>query len=304
MSHCWIVGSPAAVASSAGWAYETGVKNEEQHEGGPVVLVTGATDGIGLMTAELLLARGARVIVHGRTPERIESAVAALRKKFGARVLPPAKADLSRLAEVRAMAAELAGRGLPIDVVLNNAGVFEKQRRESVDGFELTMAVNHFAPFVLTHALLAATPTLSRVVNVSSVAHGRGRIELTDVALTKRAFDGYGAYAASKLANVLFTTELARRTKARGLSVNALHPGVVGTKLLTEGFGMSGNDTLEEASRTSVHVALSEEGGRVSGAYFSGAKQARAGATGTDPELARAFYEKSCELTGTPPLAV
>lgn len=269
---------------------------------GPLVLLTGATDGIGLMTAELLLDAGARVIVHGRSPDRIESAVGTLRKKFGARVLSPVRADLSRLDDVRRMAAELAQRGHSLDVLLNNAGVFEKQQKRSADGFELTMAVNHFAPFVLTHALLETMPALSRVVNVSSVAHSRGRIDLADVALTKRAFDGYGAYAASKLANVLFTTELARRTKARGVAVNALHPGVVGTKLLTEGFGMSGNDTLEEASRTSVHVALSDEGKRVSGGYFSGGKLARASTTGTDAELARGFYEKSCELTGTKPL--
>lgn len=278
------------------------MSNKEESASGPIILVTGATDGIGLQTAEMLLERGARVIVHGRKRERIDAAVQKLRGTFGTRVLEPAQADLSSLADVRAMAAELAERPYAVDVLLNNAGVFEKEKRVTADGFEMTMAVNHFAPFVLTHALLSTTPTLLRVVNVSSMAHQRGQIDLADVALLKRPFDGYGAYAASKLANVLFTVELAKRTAARGLSTNALHPGVVGTKLLTEGFGMSGNDTLEEASRTSVHLAMSQEGKQRSGAYFSSEKEARASARASDPELARAFYEKSCELTGTPPL--
>ena len=269
---------------------------------GPVVLVTGSTDGIGLETAELLLAGGARVIVHGRKQDRIDAALAALAKVGGDRLLPPVRGDLSSLAEVRAMGAELAKREVPVDVLLNNAGIFQTEQRTSGDGFELTMAVNHFAPFVLTHALLASTPTLSRVVNVSSMAHARGRLDIADAALTKRSFEGYGAYGASKLANILFTVELAKRLRARKVMVNALHPGVVSTKLLTEGFGMSGNDTLEEASRTSVHLALSEEGGRVTGLYFSHEKQARVSGMAGDQALARAFYEKSCELTGTAPL--
>jgi NAD(P)-dependent dehydrogenase (short-subunit alcohol dehydrogenase family) len=268
----------------------------------PVVLVTGSTDGIGLTTARLLLEGGARVILHGRSEARLEAARADLERVAAGRLLRPLRADLASLAEVRAMAAELLARDHGVDVVLHNAGVFEKTRRTSADGFELTMAVNHYAPFVLTHALLAGGARLSRVVNVSSVAHARGRLDLDDLDFQKRGFEGYAAYATSKLANVLFTTELARRTRARGLAVNALHPGVVGTKLLREGFGMEGNDTPEEASATSVHLALSKEGGAVSGAYFVRCKEARTSGAASDADLARRFYEKSAERTGVAPL--
>jgi len=274
-----------------------------------VALVTGATDGIGRETARALVRRGARVVVHGRKPDRIAETVAELESIGGVAQPPPVTGNFMKLADVRAMGAELAARPHPLHVLVNNAGVFMNERAVTDDGFELTMAVNHDAPFLLTHLLL---PTLrasgrpgapARVVNVSSVAHMRGRIDLADLDFT-RGWSGYGAYAASKLANVLFTVELARRLTGAGAPVvtNALHPGVVGTKLLREGFGTDGSESLEEGAATSVMLALDPIGAEVSGRYFAAQRESRAAAAARDPELLRQFYDESARRVGVAPL--
>ncbi len=269
----------------------------------PLILVTGATDGIGRETARELTRRGARVLVHGRNAGRVAATAAELNALAGA----PAEtivADLASLAAVRAMAAELAARGLQPEVLLHNAGVYMKQRERSVDGFEMTLAVNHLAPFLLTHLVLAsaAGERVRRVVNVSSMAHNRGRIDLDDVQLLRAPFNSYASYASSKLANVLFTVELARRLAARGVTVNALHPGVSSTKLLTEGFEMEGSDSLAESAATSVLLCLDEAGAKATGGYYVRGKLAAMHAVARDKELARRFYELSAQLTGAPAL--
>lgn len=270
----------------------------------PVVLVTGATDGIGLATAKELSRRGARVIVHGRSPAKAEQATAAVRAVGGAAPLPPLIVDLGRLSEVRAAGQALSSRGVHVDVLLNNAGVYLREPMRSADDLELTFAVNHLAPFALTHALLAseAGAELSRVVNVSSVAHTRGRIDLDDLGFERRGFDGYATYAASKLANVLFTVELARRLRSRGVASNALHPGVVSTKLLVNGMGARGGDTLAEGAATSVKLALDAELAGVSGRYFARGRPAQHHPAADDAGLVKRFYEVSAEMAGVDPL--
>jgi NAD(P)-dependent dehydrogenase (short-subunit alcohol dehydrogenase family) len=270
----------------------------------PVVLVTGATDGIGRETALELARRGARVIVHGRNAAKAEETTAAVRALGAAAPLAPLIVDFARLAEVRAAPAELDRRGVRVDVLVNNAGIYQRQEARSADGFEMTFAVNHLAPFALTHALLAseAGRGLSRVVNVSSMAHHRGRIDIDDLALEKRRFDGYGAYATSKLANVLFTVELARRLEKRAIAVNALHPGVVSTKLLTDGMGAHGPDSLAKGAATSVRLALDPDLARITGGYFSNERPAARHPVVEDAELARRFYEVSAKLAGVAPL--
>lgn len=270
---------------------------------GTLILVTGATDGIGRETARELTRRGATVLVHGRDAGRAEDTVAELRALGGAP--PPAiLADLSSLAAVRAMAGELAARGHKLDVLVHNAGVFMKQRQRSVDGFEMSLAVNHLAPFLLTHLVLESSVSqkLRRIVNVSSMAHNRGRIDLEDVQLLREPFNSYASYATSKLGNVLFTVELARRLAFRRVDVNALHPGVTSTKLLTEGFEMDGNDSLADSAATSVYLALDPDIGGKTGGYYVQRKPAPMHTVASDRELARRFYELSAEMTGAMPL--
>ena len=266
---------------------------------GPLILVTGATDGIGRETARELTRRGARVLVHGRNAGRVAATAAELGASAETIV-----ADLASLVAVRAMAAELAARGLQPEVLLHNAGVYMKQRERSVDGFEMTLAVNHLAPFLLTHLMLAspAGERVRRVVNVSSMAHNRGRIDLDDVELLRAPFSSYASYASSKLANVLFTVELARRLAARGVTVNALHPGVSSTKLLTEGFEMEGSDSLEESAATSVLLCLDDAAATATGGYYVRGKLAAMHAVARDRELGRKFYELSAGMTGAPAL--
>jgi len=267
-----------------------------------LVLVTGSTDGIGRETARELVRRGATVVVHGRRSDKANNVVAELETIAGAKMPAALVGDLSSLADVRRMAKDLLDRGDRIEVLLNNAGVYMKEATKTRDGFETTFAVNHLAPFLLTHLLLPRLreSSVPRIVNVSSMAHSRGQIDLANLG-TVKGFEPYAAYAASKLANVLFTVELARRLGPQA-AVNALHPGVVSTKLLTEGFGMRGGESLAEGAATSVRLALAPELAEVTGRYFSHGKEAAAAPIMRDRELARRFYEKSCELADVTPL--
>jgi NAD(P)-dependent dehydrogenase (short-subunit alcohol dehydrogenase family) len=268
----------------------------------PLVLVTGSTDGIGRETARLLVQQGARVVVHGRSATKVAEVAAELETLAGRPMPGPVVGDLASLAAVRALADELLARDEPLDVLLNNAGVYMRTRELTVDGLETTMAVNHFAPFLLTHRLLPALrrAAVPRIVNVSSIAHTRGHIDLDDLQL-EREFGHYEAYAASKLANVLFTVELAERL-GPAVTVNALHPGVVSTKLLTEGFQMQGYDSTTKASQTSVYLALSPELAKVTGQYFADRRVAPKNPLVGDKALRRGFYERSCAITGVEPL--
>ncbi len=266
------------------------------------ILVTGATDGIGRQTALTLARGGARVLLHGRTRKKAESASEAVRQATKSDRVEPVWADLSSLSEVRALASDVATRAPRLDVLLNNAGVFMNERALSQDGFEMTFAVNHLAPFLLTHLVidLLRKSDEPRVVNVSSVAHNRGRVDFDDLNM-ERDFSGYGAYATSKLMNVLFSFDLARRLASPFVAVNALHPGVIGTKLLREGFGMSGG-TVESGAATSLHVATDPALARVTGKYFSDSREAQASAAARDRKTQERLYEVSLKLTGAQPL--
>lgn len=274
------------------------------HKTDSVVLVTGATDGIGKETALELARLGARVIIHGRNESRVAAAYEELQSVSEAPPPSPVVADFASLSQVRALALELARRGLPIDTLINNAGVYMKRRELSAEGIELTVAVNHFAHVLLTHLLLESEVgrSLTRIINLSSIAHTRAHIDLDDIENTRNAFDDYQAYATSKFANVLFTVELARRLEARGVKVNAVHPGVVSTKLLETGFEMRGPDSLGKGARSSVMLAISPEYAHISGSYFVEGRESHMNRRASDADLAARYYELSAARVGVTPL--
>lgn len=235
-----------------------------------IILVTGATDGIGLSTARILGEQGHDVLVHGRSDDKAARAVATLAAAAPHARFTPVSGDLSSKAAIAALAAQVRAARPRLDVLLNNAGVFMDRRELSVDGVELTYMVNHLAPMALTHALLPhllAAGGGARVVTVSSIAHTRAPLDWDDLEGARR-FDGYGAYALSKLGNVLFTQALARRHAPEALGCFSLHPGVISTKLLAKGFGMKGAD-VDAGAATSVHCATSPELEGRTGRYFS-----------------------------------
>ena len=269
-----------------------------------IALVTGATDGIGRATAHALAARGYRVIVHGREAARVEQARAEISGRAGGAAVGACVADLLDERAVRAAAARVVEEYPRLDLLVNNAGAFFPSRRESVQGHEATLAVNHLAHFLLTHLLLPslrAAPA-ARVVNVSSMAHGSGRIDLDDLHLTRR-YGGREAYAAAKLANVLFTAELARRLgPAATVTVNALHPGIIATKLLDTGFPGLGGLPVDDGIKTTLLVATDPALAGVTGRYFSGGRAVEPSRAARDPVLQGAFYDASAALVGVTPL--
>jgi NAD(P)-dependent dehydrogenase (short-subunit alcohol dehydrogenase family) len=183
-------------------------------------------------------------------------------------------------------------------VLVNNAGAFFTERTETSDGFEATFQVNHLAPFLLTELLMPQlrAADAARVVNVSSMAHARGRVDLNDLD-SKRRYEGYSAYALSKLLNVHFTHELARRLTGTHITANALHPGVITTKLLRTGFAMEGA-SLESGARTSVYCATAPELANVSGKYFSDSRQARCAPHALDARLEAELWAVSARRAG------
>ena len=259
-----------------------------------IVLVTGATDGIGRETALQLAKKGYHVIVHGRYKARAEEAKHWIQHHApGVPVaVETAVADFAVLREVRHLADDIASRHGHLDVLVNNAGIYANDPMLTIDGWESTFGVNHIAPFVLTLGLLPLlrAAAAGRVVNVSSAAHSRGHIEPRSFRSLDR-FESYHAYAQSKLANVLFTVEL--QARAPELAVNALHPGVVSTKLLTEGFGIRGHDSLGEAAATSIWLASAPEAGKLRGTYCVRSHPATPSTAARDPELAKLLWSHS-----------
>jgi NAD(P)-dependent dehydrogenase (short-subunit alcohol dehydrogenase family) len=274
---------------------------------GKIVLITGASRGIGKATAMGLGRMGARLCLVVRDHEK-GKAVAAQIAAEGNRDVTVMRADLASQADIRRVAAEFDERYDRIDVLLNNAGVMIPTRRLTVDGIEQTFAVNHLAYFMLTcllrDKLKASAP--ARIINVSSSAHARGRIDLDDLG-NERKFSRMRTYSQSKLANVLFTYELARRLAGTGVTANCLHPGVVFTGL---GGGEPGWLQLvtrlvtpwmlseEEGAGTSIHLASSSDVEGVTGAYFVKSKRRPSSRLSYDAELARKLWEASEKLTG------
>jgi NAD(P)-dependent dehydrogenase (short-subunit alcohol dehydrogenase family) len=277
-----------------------------------VCLVTGATAGIGLVTARELARRGASVLGVGRSQERCDAAV---REIGELPVSPPVRflvADLSSQAEIRRLARQVREMTPRLDALINNAGGIYLKRQETVDGLEMTFAVNHLAYFLLTNLMLdmvkAAAP--SRIVSVASAAHKGVTLDFGDLKRKAGRYSPWRAYQRSKLANILFTRELARRMDGTGVTANALHPGYVRTQIFrSEGFAgwlmRRAADLFaispEQGARTTLYLATSSEVDRISGQYFVGRKAVPGSPQSRDEAAARKLWEASAELTGFSP---
>jgi NAD(P)-dependent dehydrogenase (short-subunit alcohol dehydrogenase family) len=271
---------------------------------GKTVLVTGATSGIGEVAARELAALGARVVLVGRSASKCEATAAMIRQATGSSTVDYLVADLSSQAEVRRLADEVKARCPRLDVLINNAGAMFSPRRETVDGIEMTWALNHMGYFLLTELLLdtlkASAP--SRIVSVASDAHRMiSGIHFDDVE-SKKSYNALNAYSQSKLANILFTRELAHRLEGSGVTANCLHPGFVATNFTT-GKGLIfrifqiGAKFLaispEDGAKTTIYLASSPEVEKVTGQYFAKCKQAKPTAAASDDEAAKRLWALS-----------
>ncbi len=276
---------------------------------GKTCLVTGATSGIGLATARALAALGAQLIITGRNPTRMEQAVAEIRRAADNAEVHALLADFADLSQVRRLAEAFSERFERLDVLVNNAGAFFLRREVTPYGVEKTFLVNHLAPFLLTHLLLDAlhrSPE-GRIVNVASEAHRSGELNLDDLSMAQ-GYSGTMAYRRSKLANILFTRELARRLRDTAITVNAMHPGVVATRIWKIGFAPL--DALvqrvvswfmltpEEGADTVVYLAASPEVQGVSGEYFIQRRPVPPAPAALDDELAQRLWEVSAQIVG------
>jgi NAD(P)-dependent dehydrogenase (short-subunit alcohol dehydrogenase family) len=273
-----------------------------------VCMVTGATSGIGLKTAEALAKLGATLVLVGRNPEKGASTVAHIQEETGNPSLEFLRADLSVLSQVRRLAREFADRYARLNVLLNNAGAFRMRRQLSADGIEMTFALNYLSPFLLTNLLLDTLKTSApaRIINVSSDMHQGAQINFQDLE-GERRYSGMKAYGQSKLALVLFTYELARRLEGTQVTANALHPGFVATNIyaasggivklvapLIKGMAMS----PEKGAQTSIYLASSPEVVGVSGQYFIKEAPARSAPITYDRAVAQRLWEISLQMTG------
>lgn len=276
---------------------------------GKTCVVTGATSGIGRIAAEELARRGATVILVGRSDERGSTAVRQIRDSTGSDRVEFLRADLSAQAEVRDLARRIIERVPRLDVLLNNAGSIFVTRRESADGIEMTWALNHLSYFLLTDLLLpllkAGAP--ARVVNVASSAHKGVSLNFDDIQAKKGRYRLFRQYQRSKLANILFTYELARRLEGTGVTANTLHPGFVKTNIVNkEGlFGaifklgaMLAAITPEQGALTSIYLATSPEVENISGRYFYQEKPAASSPESLDEKTAKTLWRLSELMTG------
>lgn len=273
-----------------------------------VCIVTGASAGIGRETARGMAERGYSVVVVGRDPARTEAAAAYVRAYARGLPVRAELCDFSSLAEVRRLARGLAGSLPRIDVLINNAGLWHKTRQVSRDGIEDTLAVNHLAPFLLTNLLLPKLCAMqhARVVTVSSRLQEKLRyLDFSDLQST-RNYQGLAVYAKSKLANVMFSRELAERLAGTGVTSNAVHPGDVVSDILRERpllrfFGRLATpfvDTPATASLTPLYVATAPELASVSGAYFRDQRAATPSPLCEDRQARARLWKLSAELVG------
>lgn len=278
---------------------------------GRTVLVTGATSGLGLEAARAFARAGARTVIVGRDAARTEAALAAIRQRSGSGAVEALLCDFSSQAAVRRLAAAIREKHPRLDVLVNNAGSVNRHRTLTEDGIETTFAVNHLGAFLLTNLLLdrlvASAP--ARIVNVASVRHVAGTLDFDDLGF-EHGYATLRAYARSKLANVLFTRELARRLAGTGVTVNAVHPGKVGTNIWSHGappwarvpFALAFAAakpfmlTSERGAQAIVYLATSPDVAGMSGVYFERKQPKEPSTLARDDALARRLWDESARL--------
>ena len=273
-----------------------------------ICLVTGATAGIGRITATALAAHGSELVIHGRNQEKAEITVNQIKAETGNDQVSYLLADFSDLDQVRNLAAEFQEKFDHLHVLVNNAGAFFNKRIPTSYGVEMTFLINHLAPFLLTNLLLETLKNSSpaRIVNISSEGHRQGKIDFNDLGFEKGYF-GMKAYGRSKLANILFTYELARHLEGTGVTVNALHPGHIATDIWKNDFGVMGPVlkwfmsrialSPEEGAENSIFLATSPEVEGIHGKYFIKNEPAQSSPTSYDEEIAHRLWKLSTELT-------
>lgn len=275
---------------------------------GKVCLITGATSGIGFATAQALAQQGAQVVLVGRDATRGANSVAQIKQATGNDAVDLLLADLASQADIAELARTFQHRYERLDVLVNNAGAVFTERQLSVDGYEMTLALNHLGYFLLTHFLLdilkASAPC--RIVNVASSAHRRGRIHLDDLQ-GERAFNGWRAYCHSKLANVMFTYELANRLQGTQVTANALHPGFVATRFGHNNGGIRAQfiraaqllaSSAEKGAETIIYLSTSAEVEGVSGKYFVNKRDVPSSPRSYDAATGKALWQVSEAMTG------
>ena len=276
---------------------------------GKTVLITGGTGGIGRAAAVGLASMGARVGITGRDRPRADAAAAAIARESGNPAIDVFVADMSSQAEVRRLADEVLAAYPRLDVLLNNVGGFWAHRHMTADGLEHTFALNHLAPFLLTNLLLerlkASAP--ARIVTVSSGAQSMGKIDFDDL-MGEQKYSGSGAYNQSKLANVMFTYELARRLEGTGVTATALHPGLTSTAFSAEDPSMGllvkvlrpFMKSPARGAETPIYLASSAEVEGVSGQYFANRKAKKSHDSSYDAATTARLWQVSADLVGLP----
>ena len=268
----------------------------------PVILVTGSTNGIGKATAAELLSSGAEVIIHGRTEKEVRVVQRELARSPGGERPDSLAADFSDTGQVRQMAGDLSSRYSFLNVLVNNAGTYQKTRRLTEGGIELTFAVNYLAPFLLTGLLLPLLRkgTPARIITVASSAHEDvDRIDWNDLPAWHH-YRAWDAYALSKFAGITFTYMLARKMNGTGVTANCLHPGVTNTRLLKAAFPRVSGISPEEGAQTSVYLALFPRVSTISGRYFDGKKVVPSSRMTRDRTVQERLWNLAEELTRDP----
>jgi NAD(P)-dependent dehydrogenase (short-subunit alcohol dehydrogenase family) len=274
-----------------------------------VCIITGGTDGIGKAAAYELAVQGARVLIHGRDPDKGARAIAELKTRSRNPGIEFLQADFGSLAEVRRLAAAVKARAPRVDVLINNAGGFFARRALSKDGYEMTFAVNHLAPFLLTHLLLDTLKSTrpSRIVTTASAAHKGATMAFEDLQAAGK-YSGLGCYGRSKLANILFTRALSKRLQGSGVTATCLHPGFVRTEIGRDIdapfgrwiFGLMSRFARapEKGAQTLVYLAASHQVQGASGGYYFDCRQIPPAPAAQDEGVAERLWEVSARMVG------